>query len=63
MELAEKGLYRAAFASALYSKNSEEIKAFIEYFNKKVGTNYTESAQLSRLFGVYLDQIEKTKAL
>jgi hypothetical protein len=62
-ELAEKGLYRAAFASALYSKNPEEMKAFIDLFNKKAGTQYTESSQLSRLFGVYLDEISKVKVL
>ena len=63
MELAEKGLYRAAFASALYSKNPEEMKAFIEFFNKKAGTSYTEASQLSRLFSVYLETISKAKAL
>ncbi|GAB6277687.1 MAG: hypothetical protein SAMD01599839_22270 [Rectinema sp.] len=62
-ELAEKGLYRAAFASALYSKKPEEMKAFIDLFNKKAGTQYTESSQLSRLFGVYLDEISKVKVL
>ncbi|HOO01990.1 MAG TPA: hypothetical protein PLE76_04710 [Rectinema sp.] len=63
MELAEKGLYRAAFASALYSQNPEEMKVFIDFFNKKAGTAYTEAGQLSRLFGVYLETISKVKAL
>jgi len=63
MELAEKVLYRAAFASALYSKKPEEMKAFIDFFNEKAGTRYTESAQLSKLFGVYLDEISKVKVL
>jgi len=35
MELAEKGLYRAAFASALYSKKPEEMKTFIDFSTKK----------------------------
>jgi hypothetical protein len=35
MELAEKGLYRAAFASALYAKKPERMKTFIDFFNKK----------------------------
>lgn len=60
MELARKGLYRAAFSSALYSGKSEEMKAFIDYFNEKASTNYTEAAELSRLFGVYLEEITKT---
>jgi hypothetical protein len=62
-ELAEKGLYRAAFASALYSRKAEEMKAFIDLFNQKAGTQYTESGQLSRLFGVYLEEISKVKVL
>lgn len=62
-ELADKGLYRAAFASALYSKKSEEMKAFIDFFNSKAKTHYTDKTQLSRLFGVYLEDISKVKAL
>lgn len=63
MELAEKGLYRAAFSSALYSKKPEEMKAFIEHFNAKAGTKYAEASQLSRLFGVYLEEVSKTMVL
>jgi hypothetical protein len=63
MQLAEKGLYRAAFSSALYSGKPEEMKAFIEYFNTAAGTKYTEAAQLSRLFGVYLEGVSKTLVL
>ncbi|MDH7483392.1 MAG: hypothetical protein QHH01_02070 [Spirochaetales bacterium] len=63
MELAEKGLYRAAFASALYSENEEEMRAFMEFFNSKAGTSYTEAAQLSRLFGVSLETVSKVSVL
>ncbi|MCX7774813.1 MAG: hypothetical protein N2067_01770 [Spirochaetaceae bacterium] len=63
MELAEKGLYRAAFASALYSGNEEEMRAFMEFFNGKAGTSYTETAQLSRLFGVSLETVSKVSVL
>lgn len=63
MELAQKGLYRAAFASALFSGKNEEIKAFMDYFNAKAKTSYTEASQLSRLFGVYLEDITKTMVL
>jgi hypothetical protein len=63
MELAEKGLFRAAFSSALYSRNPAEMKAFIDFFNKKAGTSYVEQAELSRLFGVYLEEITKTIVL
>ena len=63
MELAQKSLYRAAFASALFSGKADEMKAFIDYFNSKAKTSYTETAQLSRLFGVYLEDITKTMVL
>lgn len=63
MQLAEKGLYRAAFSAALYSGKQDEMTAFIDYFNAKAGTQYTAQAQLSRLFGVYLDDIDKTLVL
>ena len=63
MQLAENGLYRAAFSSALYSKKPEEMKAFIDYFNSKAGTKYTEEVQLSRLFGVYFEEVTKTMIL
>jgi hypothetical protein len=63
MELAEKGLFRAAFSSALYGKNEKEMSEFIAFFNAKAGTSYTEASQLSRLFGVYLEEIEKVQIL
>lgn len=63
MKLAEKGLYRAAFSSALYSGNPDEMKAFIDFFNAKAGTAYTEALQLSRLFGVYKEEVNKTLVL
>jgi hypothetical protein len=63
MQLAEKGLYRAAFSSALYSGDAGEMQAFIAYFNAKAGTAYVETAQLSRLFGVYKEEIAKVLVL
>jgi transcriptional regulator with AAA-type ATPase domain len=63
MELAEKGLYKSAFASALYAKKPEEMKSFIAFFNAKAGTSYTDQSQLSRLFGVYLEEVGKTLVL
>jgi hypothetical protein len=56
MELAEAGLYRAAFASALYAlkngKDESQMKSFIAFFNAKAGTSYENAEQLQRLFGV-----------
>jgi hypothetical protein len=53
MELAENGLFRAAFASAIYSGNSEEMQQFIAFYSKCSGRNFQSSEELSRVFGVY----------
>ena len=63
MQLAEKGLYRAAFSSALYAKNDAEMRDFIAFFNAKTGGSWTDASQLSRLFGVSLDDISRTLVL
>lgn len=63
MELAEAGLYRAAFSSALYAKNETEMRAFIEYFNRKAGTTYSSAEQLKRLFGVNEENISRVLVL
>jgi hypothetical protein len=52
MELAELGLYRAAFSSALYAKDDAEMQAFIAFFNEKAGTSYKTTEEVRRLFGV-----------
>jgi hypothetical protein len=56
MELAETGLYRAAFASALFElkfkKDESQMKSFISFFNAKAGTSYENAEQLQRLFGL-----------
>ncbi|HUW39402.1 MAG TPA: hypothetical protein VMV90_00210 [Rectinemataceae bacterium] len=63
MQLAETGLYRAAFSSALYSKDEAEMRAFLDYFNAKAGTAYTEAEQLKRLFGVNEEGISRVLVL
>lgn len=63
MELAGKGLYRAAFSSALYSGSQDELKAFFDYFNAKAGTRYTETAQFCRLFGVNMENVSRVLVL
>ena len=54
-QLAEAGLFRAACASALFSENPEEIRAFIDFYNQKAGTALTTPEELSKLFGVSLE--------
>lgn len=60
-ELAEVGLYRAAFSSALYANDDAEMNEFIGIFNGIAGTNYTKAEEFNRLFGVKID--EGTKVL
>jgi hypothetical protein len=52
-ELAEKGLFRAAYSSAVYSKDPEELKILVDCYNKAAGTSYTADSALDRLFGVF----------
>jgi hypothetical protein len=66
MELAEKGQYRAAFASALRAStegNEADMAAFIPFFNAKAGTSYTSADQLKRLFGVNEDAVSRVQVL
>ncbi len=63
MELAEAGLYRSAFSSALYSKDEAEMRAFVDFFNAKAGTSFKGEADLKRLFGVSAEEISKVLVL
>jgi hypothetical protein len=51
-ELAERGLFRAAYSSAVYSKAPEDMETVLEFYNKAAGTSYTPASSLDRLFGV-----------
>jgi len=65
MELAEEGLYRAAFASAYYEMKKDEgpMREFIQFFNSKAGTSYTKPEELQRLFGVNVEEVSKAIVL
>jgi len=66
MELAEKGLYRAAFASALRASaggSAADMESFIAFFNAKAGTAYTTGEQLKRLFGVNEEAVSRALVL
>jgi len=52
MELAELGLYRSGFASALYSGDQAEIDEFIRFYCEQTGAQAGEVADFKRLFGV-----------
>lgn len=71
LELAEKGLYRAAFCSALFSQTDNEMDEFIRVFGEKTSeaggtaSGFTSVDQLKRLFGVYTvpDEIKRVVSL
>jgi hypothetical protein len=52
-ELAEEGLYKAAFCSAIHSENETEMNDFIRHFSEKLGHELFTLEQLKRLFGVF----------
>jgi hypothetical protein len=58
-ELAEKGLFRAAYSSAVYSGKDEEKAAVAECYNKAAGTAYTADSALDRLFGVFPVEVKR----
>lgn len=53
-ELARKGLFKAAFCSALYSRDDREVEEFLSIYNASVRRRRKyEKDELPRLFGVY----------
>ena len=52
VELAEKGLFRPACSSALWSKDPKELETVVEIYNKTTGSSVNTSSLL-RLFGVH----------
>ena len=69
-ELAEKGLFRAAYSSAVYSKDPEELKFVAEAYNRLKGHSSVDVAgadisaadisTLGRLFGVFLIDVKRS---
>ncbi len=62
-QLAEAGLYRSAFASAVFSGKPEELHAFAAIFNAKAGTTYSKEEDFRRLFGVKSETIRRVLVL
>ncbi len=63
IELAQKGLFRSAFASALFGKNEAEFNEFALYFNSISGTAYTTLEEFKRLFGVNVETVKRVLSL
>ncbi|MEW5814855.1 MAG: hypothetical protein AB1798_05590 [Spirochaetota bacterium] len=61
MELFEKGLFKAAFSSAIYSGDEGEIGRLIEAYNELRATKYSSSDDIKRLFGIQIVSAEFEK--
>jgi hypothetical protein len=62
-ELAEKGLYRAAYSSAVYAKDHGELETVVEIYNKAAGAALTADSPLDRLFGVFPVEVKRVISL
>ena len=62
-ELAEKGLFRAAYSSAVYSKDPKEIGLVAEVYNRTENQSPAESGAFSRLFGVAFVDVKRSISL
>jgi len=59
-ELAEKGLFRAAYSSAIWSKDPKELEKVIEIYNKVSNSSFTVNSSLDRLFGVFMVDVKRS---
>ena len=72
-ELADKGLFRAAYSSAVYSRDPGEIKLVAETYrllgkipqgeSSGTGAPGNELSSLDRLFGVFLVDVKRSVSL
>ncbi|MFP4179134.1 MAG: hypothetical protein ACLFNZ_04210 [Spirochaetaceae bacterium] len=64
-ELMEKGLFRAAFCSALYEGDEEKMKMVVDNFKERSGAKLETIEDMKRMLGVYQvpSELEKVKVL
>ena len=62
-ELAEKGMYRAAYSSAVYSKNPGELEIVLDIYNKNANFPLDSTVSPDRLFGVFPADVKRSIAL
>jgi hypothetical protein len=62
-QLAELGLFRAAYSSAVFSGDPAEMETVLEFYNKAAGASYTADSSLDRLFGVFPVDVKRAIAL
>ncbi|MCL2243879.1 MAG: hypothetical protein FWC03_05340 [Treponema sp.] len=61
-ELAEKGMFRAAYSSAIWSKDPKEVETVLEIYNKATNSSIPETS-LMRLFGVFPTEVSRAIVL
>jgi hypothetical protein len=61
-QLAEKGLFRAAYCSAVYAGDDGEKSLVLEKYNRVAKTTY-RSGDLVRLFGVFPVEVKRSIVL
>ncbi|MDR0289663.1 MAG: hypothetical protein LBI06_01875 [Treponema sp.] len=62
-ELAEKGLFRAAYSAAIWSKDPQDMASLIETYNRISGSALTPNSPLDRLFGVFPIEVNRSITL
>lgn len=62
-ELAGKGLFRAAYSSAVWSKDPGELETVAEIYNRISGVSLNPAASLDRLFGVFPTAVKRSIVL
>jgi hypothetical protein len=62
-ELAEKGLFRAAYSSAVWSEAPADLDAVVEIYNQASGSALTVDSSLDRLFGVFPIKVSRSITL
>ncbi|MDR2479259.1 MAG: hypothetical protein LBD48_08100 [Treponema sp.] len=62
-DLAEKGLFRAAYSSAIWSRNPKELETVVEIYNRISGASLRTDSSLDRLFGVFPVDVKRSIAL
>jgi hypothetical protein len=63
VELAEKGLFRAAYSSAVFSKDPAEKELVAGIYNKLAASSPADPSALDRLFGVFAVEVKRLIAL
>jgi len=62
-ELAEKGLFRPAYSSAIWSGDPKDLEAVVEIYNRVSGSSLKPDSPLERLFGVFPIKVSRSLTL